>query len=86
MSGLTVVGTTVVDNKKKDRKHRRQARPVSPGYSTDSNYGSIDVVRRPFPKSERKRMLQDQGRPRRGDTPDNQQYNPSDSNTAGGVD
>lgn len=45
----------------KERRARRQARPVSPGYSTDSNYGSIDVVRKPYPKSARKQQLIEQG-------------------------
>ena len=46
----------------KERRHRRPARPVSPGYSTDSNYGSIDVVHRPYPKSDRKKQLIEQGK------------------------
>ncbi|XP_060573508.1 roundabout homolog 1-like isoform X3 [Ruditapes philippinarum] len=65
MSGLTVIGTTVCDpsNKsKKERRARKQARPVSPGYSTDSNYGSIDMVRKPYPKSQRKQQLIEQGK------------------------
>ena len=45
----------------KERRHRRPARPVSPGYSTDSNYGSIDIVHKPYPKSERKKQLLEQG-------------------------
>ena len=45
----------------KERRHRRPARPVSPGYSTDSNYGSIDMVHKPYPKSERKKQLLEQG-------------------------
>ncbi|XP_053372877.1 roundabout homolog 1-like [Mercenaria mercenaria] len=65
MSGLTVIGTTVCDpnNKsKKERRPRRQARPISPGYSTDSNYGSIDMIRKPYPKSQRKQQLIEQGK------------------------
>ncbi|KAK3587010.1 hypothetical protein CHS0354_016990 [Potamilus streckersoni] len=65
MSGLTVVGTTVCDlnpKSKKERRQRRPARPISPGYSTDSNYGSIDIVHRPYPKSQRKKQLLEQGK------------------------
>ncbi|WAR04203.1 ROBO2-like protein [Mya arenaria] len=65
MSGLTVVGTTVCDpnqKSKKERRQRRPARPISPGYSTDSNYGSIDVIRKPYPKSQRKQQLLEQGK------------------------
>lgn len=46
----------------KERRLRRPARPVSPGYSTDSNYGTIDLVRKPYPKSQRKQQLLDQGK------------------------
>ncbi|KAH9509233.1 hypothetical protein Btru_046533 [Bulinus truncatus] len=64
LSGLTVVGTTVTDpknsNTKKYRKHRAPPRAQSP-YSTDSNM-SAAVVHRPYPKSERKKQLQDQAR------------------------
>jgi len=45
----------------KERRPRRSARPVSPGYSTDSNYGTIDMVRKPYPKSQRKQQLIEQG-------------------------
>ena len=42
------------------RKHRERApRPTSP-YSTDSNYSAVQVPHRPYPKSERKRQLQEQ--------------------------
>ena len=46
----------------KERRQRRQARPISPGYSTDSNYGSIDIVHKPYPKSQRKRQLIEQSK------------------------
>ncbi|XP_041372950.1 roundabout homolog 2-like isoform X3 [Gigantopelta aegis] len=65
LSGMTVVGTTVTDPKagkdKKYRKHHRQQqqRPTSP-YSTDSNYSA--VIHRPFPRSQRKKQLVDQGK------------------------
>ncbi|PVD27655.1 hypothetical protein C0Q70_12822 [Pomacea canaliculata] len=66
LSGMTVVGTTVTDPKaagtKKYRKHRSAtsaARPTSP-YSTDSNFSA--VVHKPYPKSERKKQLQEQAR------------------------
>ncbi|ESO88452.1 hypothetical protein LOTGIDRAFT_165578 [Lottia gigantea] len=77
MSGLTVVGTTVSDPKaggRKYRKHQRStARPTSP-YSTDSNMSA--VVRKPYPKSQRKKQMSDQGK-RHGQKPlqsDSQQY------------
>ena len=42
------------------RKHRERApRPSSP-YSTDSNYSAVQVPHRPYPKSERKKQLQEQ--------------------------
>ncbi|XP_055865507.1 roundabout homolog 1-like isoform X5 [Biomphalaria glabrata] len=63
LSGMTVVGTTVTDpknsNNKKYRKHRAQPRAQSP-YSTDSNMSA--VVHKPYPKSERKKQLQEQAR------------------------
>ncbi|KAL8616174.1 hypothetical protein ACOMHN_066660 [Nucella lapillus] len=65
LSGLTVVGTTVTDPSKgnggkKYRKHRSTAgRPTSP-YSTDSNFSA--VVHKPYPKSQRKKQLQEQAR------------------------
>ncbi|KAK7106182.1 hypothetical protein V1264_017468 [Littorina saxatilis] len=66
LSGMTVVGTTVSDPKanggKKYRKHRSAnttGRPTSP-YSTDSNFSA--VVHKPYPKSERKKQLQEQAR------------------------
>ena len=46
---------------KKYRKHRSASstgRPTSP-YSTDSNFSA--VVHKPYPKSERKKQLQEQG-------------------------
>ncbi|XP_056010128.1 roundabout homolog 1-like isoform X9 [Ostrea edulis] len=64
MSGLTVVGSTVSDPNadqqvvKKQRRHHR-ARPTSP-YSTDSNFS--EIVRKPYPKSQRKKQLMDQGK------------------------
>lgn len=42
---------------RKQRRHHR-ARPTSP-YSTDSNFS--EVVRKPYPKSQRKKQLMDQG-------------------------
>ena len=48
---------------KKSRNPHRQARVPSPSYSTDSNYGSADRVRKPYPKSQRRRkQMSDQGR------------------------
>src|SRR6218665_1838446 len=44
---------------KKASKHRQRARCTSP-YSTDSNYSSVNVPHRPYPKSERRRQLRDQ--------------------------
>ena len=46
---------------RKSAKHRseRAKRPTSP-YSTDSNYSTVQVPHRPYPKSERKKQLQDQ--------------------------
>ncbi|XP_056010137.1 roundabout homolog 2-like isoform X18 [Ostrea edulis] len=43
---------------KKQRRHHR-ARPTSP-YSTDSNFS--EIVRKPYPKSQRKKQLMDQGK------------------------
>ena len=44
------------------KKHRERAkRPTSP-YSTDSNYSTVQVPHKPYPKSERKRQLQQYGR------------------------
>ena len=43
---------------KKYRKYRSAVRPTSP-YSTDSNFSAI--VHKPYPKSERKKQLQEQG-------------------------
>ncbi|XP_078326437.1 roundabout homolog 2-like isoform X8 [Crassostrea virginica] len=52
--------------KKQQRRHHR-ARPSSP-YSTDSNFS--EVVRKPYPKSQRKKQLMDQGKwPNRKDSP-----------------
>ncbi|XP_061183722.1 roundabout homolog 1-like isoform X2 [Saccostrea echinata] len=72
MSGLTVVGSTVSDPNadkqvvKKQRRHYRP-RPTSP-YSTDSNFS--EVVRKPYPKSQRKKQLMDQGKwPNKRDSP-----------------
>ncbi|XP_062583892.1 roundabout homolog 1-like [Saccostrea cucullata] len=72
MSGLTVVGSTVSDPNadkqvvKKQRRHYRP-RPTSP-YSTDSNFS--EVVRKPYPKSQRKKQLMDQGKwPNKKDSP-----------------
>ena len=66
LSGLTVVGSTVMDlnagkeKVKKPAKHRQRAvRPTSP-YSTDSNYSSVHVPHKPYPKSQRKKQLQEQ--------------------------
>ena len=51
----------VVFEGKKPAKHRQRApRPTSP-YSTDSNYSAINVPHKPYPKSERKKQLVDQG-------------------------
>lgn len=50
-----------ISGTKKYRKHRSAtsaARPTSP-YSTDSNFSA--VVHKPYPKSERKKQLQEQG-------------------------
>lgn len=62
LSGLTVVGTTVCDpkagKKHHSRRHHRAARPTSP-YSTDSNFSA--VVHKPYPKSQRKKQLLEQG-------------------------
>jgi L-asparaginase/Glu-tRNA(Gln) amidotransferase subunit D len=65
LSGLTVVGSTVMDlnaskeKVKKPAKHRQRAkRPTSP-YSTDSNYSSVHVPHKPYPKSQRKRQIQE---------------------------
>ncbi|VDI07959.1 roundabout, axon guidance receptor 1 [Mytilus galloprovincialis] len=70
LSGLTVVGTTVCDPKtgKPVKRHRRPrpARPVSP-YSTDSNFSA--VPHRPYPKSQRKKQLIEQGKWQRKDQP-----------------
>jgi len=66
LSGLTVVGSTVIDpNAGKERqkirkpaKHRERAkRPTSP-YSTDSNYSTVQAPPRPYPKSERKKTVE----------------------------
>ncbi|KAK3107433.1 hypothetical protein FSP39_014523 [Pinctada imbricata] len=62
LSGLTVEGTTISDPKAKQqvrrqRRHHRP-RPTSP-YSTDSNFS--EVVRKPYPKSQRKKQLAEQG-------------------------
>lgn len=70
LSGLTVVGSTISDptpkqSNKKTRRQHRQARPVSPGYSTDSNYGTADIPHRPYPKSQRRKQLADQGKLRK---------------------
>ncbi|XP_059143343.1 roundabout homolog 1-like isoform X3 [Physella acuta] len=66
LSGMTVVGTTVSDpknsNNKKYRKHRAPPRAQSP-YSTDSNMSA--VVHKPYPKSERKKQLMEQGESRK---------------------
>ncbi|KAL5019774.1 hypothetical protein ScPMuIL_002666 [Solemya velum] len=61
LSGLTVVGTTVCDPNKPGKRHRRQRapRPTSP-YSTDSNFSA--VVHKPYPKSQRKKQMKEQGR------------------------
>ncbi|XP_052285916.1 roundabout homolog 2-like isoform X6 [Dreissena polymorpha] len=69
-SGLTVVGSTISEAKasksaKKTRRHRQQARPPSPGYSTDSNYGTVDIPRNPYPKSQRRRQIEKNGKLRR---------------------
>ncbi|KAH3826088.1 hypothetical protein DPMN_127980 [Dreissena polymorpha] len=53
-SGLTV-----------PRPPNRQARPPSPGYSTDSNYGTVDIPRNPYPKSQRRRQIEKNGKLRR---------------------
>ncbi|XP_061183727.1 roundabout homolog 1-like isoform X7 [Saccostrea echinata] len=51
---------------KKQRRHYRP-RPTSP-YSTDSNFS--EVVRKPYPKSQRKKQLMDQGKwPNKRDSP-----------------
>ncbi|XP_074652332.1 roundabout homolog 2-like isoform X2 [Tubulanus polymorphus] len=75
LSGLTVVGSTVTpaenqQNNKPRRQHRhreRAKRPQSP-YSTDSNYSAVPP-HKPYPKSQRKKQLQEQAMkygPRRG--------------------
>jgi hypothetical protein len=65
LSGLTVVGSTIVDPngprekvKRPAKRRQRAPRPASP-YSTDSNYSAImaAVPHRPYPKSERRRQL-----------------------------
>lgn len=54
---------------KKTRPPHRQARAPSPSYSTDSNYGSADRVRKPYPKSQRRKQMSDQGKePKASDT------------------
>ncbi|XP_064595276.1 roundabout homolog 1-like isoform X2 [Liolophura sinensis] len=61
LSGLTVVGSTVSDPKAGKRHHHRRhraPRPTSP-YSTDSNFSA--VVHKPYPKSQRKKQLLEQG-------------------------
>ena len=46
---------------RKPAKHRERAkRPTSP-YSTDSNYSTVQVPHKPYPKSERKKQLQEHG-------------------------
>ncbi|XP_053408441.1 roundabout homolog 2-like isoform X2 [Mercenaria mercenaria] len=69
LSGLTVVGTTVSDPNpkqgKKAKRHHRQARPISPGYSTDSNYGTADIPHKPYPKSQRRKQLVEHGKLRK---------------------
>ncbi|XP_052804900.1 roundabout homolog 2-like isoform X2 [Mya arenaria] len=80
LSGLTVVGSTVTDPNhnqkqvKKTRRQRQQARPPSPGYSTDSNYGTADIPHKPFPRSHRRKQLVETNKLRRKDdnsaTPD----------------
>lgn len=71
LSGLTVVGSTVTDptamdqmncreKVKKPAKYRQRARCTSP-YSTDSNYSTLQVPHRPYPKSDRKRQLREHG-------------------------
>ncbi|KAL4228715.1 Leucine rich repeat C-terminal domain [Mactra antiquata] len=65
LSGLTVVGTTVSDPSQKqgkNKKRQRHVRPPSPGYSTDSNYGTADIPHKPYPKSLRKKQLAEQGK------------------------
>lgn len=42
---------------KKLRKHHRAPRPPSPGYSTDSNYGTADIPKKPYPKSQRRKQM-----------------------------
>ncbi|KAL3887349.1 hypothetical protein ACJMK2_027291, partial [Sinanodonta woodiana] len=77
MSGLTVVGSTVCDQKPRKIKHRRHRAPrsSSPGYSTDSNYGSIDGYKS-YPRARHKR------RPReKDDCPGNKISNSSENTT-----
>lgn len=73
LSGLTVVGSTVINDnaaarhnmapskdKGRPKKRRERAkRPTSP-YSTDSNYSSIVVPHKPYPKADRRRQLEQQ--------------------------
>lgn len=61
LSGLTVIDPVTGREKvKKPAKYRQRARCTSP-YSTDSNYSTIQVPHRPFPRSDRKRQLREQG-------------------------
>ncbi|XP_036359348.1 roundabout homolog 2 isoform X7 [Octopus sinensis] len=48
----------VTGKKHHPRRHHRAARPTSP-YSTDSNFSA--VVHKPYPKSQRKKQLMEQG-------------------------
>jgi len=52
---------------KKTRRQRQQARPPSPGYSTDSNYGTADVSHKPFPRSQRRKQVTDSKLKKKGD-------------------
>ena len=47
---------SLIISAKKSRIPHKQARAPSPSYSTDSNYGSADRVRKPYPKSNRRKQ------------------------------
>ena len=76
LASLTVTPMTVSVKKTYRQRSERSKRPSSP-YSTDSNYSSVAIPHKPYPKSERKRQLQEPVRQTRRNSGHNYDYNGS---------
>ena len=70
-ASVSYTTTCLVSAAKKARRHHRPVRAPSPGYSTDSNYGTADIPKKPYPKSQRRKQMTDHAKSRKkGDNSD----------------